>query len=361
MSSSTGRLFCVTTFGESHGAAMGAVVDGCPPGLALEAADVQRDLDRRRPGQGRLTSRRKEPDRVEILSGLFEGRTLGTPIALLLRNEDADPSAYDAIRDVYRPGHADFTYDARYGIRDHRGGGRASARETAARVAAGAVARVFLSAAHGIEVLAWVESVGDVRASIDPTAVVREAIDATEVHCPDAEAAARMAEHIAEVRKAGDTIGGVVACVARNVPAGLGAPVFDKLGAELGHACLSIPACKGFEIGRGFEAARMRGTAHNDPFYVEPGSERIRTRKNDAGGLLGGISTGEDVYLRCAFKPVPTHFQAQETVTRDKRETVLHNRGRHDPCVLPRVTPIVEAAVLMVLADHVLRLRAVRG
>jgi chorismate synthase len=360
VSSSTGLLFRVTTFGESHGAGIGCVVDGCPPGLALDPAVIQTDLDRRRPGQSRLTTRRKEPDRAEILSGVFEGRTTGTPIALLIRNEDADPSAYDAIRDVYRPGHADFTYDARYGLRDHRGGGRASARETAARVAAGAIARQFLAVTYGVEVLAWVEAVGEVTAQIDTGRVQRAEVEANAVRCPDAEAAERMAEHIAEVRKAGDTIGGVIGCVARGVPAGLGAPVFDKLSADLGHACLSIPACKGFEIGRGFEAARMRGTVHNDPFHVEAGTGRVRTRKNDAGGLLGGISTGEDITLRTAWKPVATHFQEQTTVTRDGRETTLRNKGRHDPCVVPRAVPIVEAAVLMVLADHALRLRALR-
>jgi chorismate synthase len=357
MSNTTGRLFRVTTFGESHGPALGAVVDGCPPGLPLSAADVQADLDRRRPGPGRLTSRRKEPDRVEVLSGVFEDRTTGAPIALLIRNEDADPAAYEHLRTLYRPGHADFTWDARFGRRDHRGGGRASARETAARVAAGAVARRLLSTWHDVEVVAWVEAVGEVEAEIDPARVTRPAVDANEIRCPDPEAAARMAEHIAAIRKAGDTIGGVIGAVARGVPRGWGAPVFDKLGAELGHACLSIPACKGFEVGSGFRGARMRGTAHNDPFVVDPDSGRVRTTKNDAGGLLGGISTGEDITVRCAFKPVPTHFHPQLTIDRDGQPAELRNRGRHDPCVVPRAAAIVEAALLLVLADHALLYR----
>jgi chorismate synthase len=358
MSNTTGRLFRVTTFGESHGPALGAVIDGCPPGLALSVEDIQADLDRRRPGQGRLTTRRKEPDRAEVLSGVFEGRTTGTPIALVIRNEDGDPAAYEHLRTLYRPGHADFTWDARFGRRDHRGGGRASARETAARVAAGAVARRLLDEWHGVEVVAWVEAVGDVAAEIDVATVTRAAVDAHEVRCPAPEVAARMAEHIAAVRKDGDTIGGVIGAVARGVPAGWGAPVFDKLGAELGHACLSIPACKGFEIGSGFRGARMRGTRHNDPFVVEETTGRVRTSKNDAGGLLGGISTGEDIVLRCAFKPVPTHFHPQTTVDRDGRPAALQNRGRHDPCVVPRAVAIVEAAMLLVLADHALLSRS---
>ncbi len=298
----TGILFRVTTFGESHGPALGAVVEGCPPGLSLDLDALQADLDRRRPGQSKLTTPRKEADRVEVLSGLFEGRTTGTPIALLLRNEGAYSKSYDHVRDLYRPGHADFTYAARYGVRDHRGGGRASARETAARVAAAAVARQWLAAAHGVEVLGWVASVADIEADVDVGAVTREAVEAHPTRCPDASAAAAMEAAIKAARADGDTLGGVVGCVARGVPAGWGAPVFDRLEADLAKACLSLPACKGFEIGSGFAGTRLRGTEHNDAFVMAGG--RVRTATNRAGGVLGGISTGEDLIIRAAFKPV---------------------------------------------------------
>lgn len=346
----------MTTFGESHGEALGAVVEGCPPGWALDVDAIQADLDRRRPGQSRLTTARREGDRVRVVSGVFEGRTTGTPIGLLFENEDARSGVYDAVRDVYRPGHADYTYDARYGWRDHRGGGRASARETAARVAAAGVARQWL-AKLGVEVVGWVAQVEDVDAAVDPAAVTRAMVDAHVTRCPDAAVADVMAARIEAARGEGDTVGGVVGCVARGVPAGWGDPVFDKLEAEIGAACLSLPACKGFEIGSGFAGTRMRGSAHNDPFWHD--GERVRTRTNNHGGTLGGISTGEPIVIRCAFKPVSTIFSPQETVNRAGEAVVLRNKGRHDPCVLPRAVPLVEAAMLLVLADHALRARAV--
>ena len=358
MGSITGRLFRVTTFGESHGRGLGAVVEGCPPGLALDLDALQADLDRRRPGQGPLTTARKERDRVEVVSGLFEGLTTGTPIAFLFTNEDARSKSYDGVEALYRPGHADFTYEARYGIRDHRGGGRASARETAARVAAAGVARQWLAMAHGVEVVAWVASVADVVADVEPGTIDRQAVDASPTRCPDPEAATRMEALIRETKRQGDTVGGVVGAVARGVPPGWGAPVFDKLEADLAKACLSLPACKGFEIGSGFAGTLMRGTTHNDPFFHD--GERVRTRTNHAGGVLGGISSGADVTIRCAFKPVSTHFRPQETVNRDGEAVVFRNEGRHDPCVLPRAVPLVEAAMLLTLADHALRHRAIR-
>lgn len=360
MGSGFGVLFRVTTFGESHGGAVGAVVEGCPPGLALTAEDVQVDLDRRRPGAGKLASMRKESDRVEILSGTFDGRTLGTPIALVVRNEDADPSAYAPWRHLYRPSHADFTYDAKFGIRAWAGGGRASARETVGRVAAGAVARKVLAALYGADVVAWVESVHDIVAGGIVEPVTRELVDATEVRCPDRDAAARMDARIREVRARGDSVGGVVRCVARGIPAGLGEPVFDKLEADLGKAMLSIPACKGFESGDGFAGTRLTGLEHNDPFEPD-GDGGVRTRSNRSGGVQGGISNGMPIDLRVAFKPVATVFREQDTVDDAGNAAVLTPRGRHDPCVVPRAVPIVEAMCCLVLADHALRWRGQVG
>ncbi len=357
--SSTGVLYRVTTFGESHGVGLGAVVDGCPPGIELDVGAVQADCDRRRPGQSALTTPRGERDRVEVLSGVFEGRTTGTPILLLFRNEDADSSAYERVKDLYRPGHADFTYDARFGHRDWRGGGRASARETAARVAAAAVARQWLAQRHGIEVVGWVDRVADVAAAVEVGTVGRDAVDANDVRCPDAEAAAAMVDRITAAKRDGDTVGGVVACVARGVPAGWGEPVFDKLDADLAKACLSLPACKGFEIGSGFAGTRLRGSEHNDAFLAGRGGPTLES--NRAGGTLGGISSGAPVHIRCAFKPVSTHFKPQRTVDRDGAPVQFANEGRHDPCVLPRAVPLVEAAMLLTLADHALRTAAVRG
>lgn len=357
MGSTTGRLFRATTFGESHGGGVGVVVDGCPPRLPLAVEEIQRDLDRRRPGQSHLTTPRQEADRAELLSGVFEGKTIGSPIAILVRNADARPQAYEHLRDVYRPSHADWTTEAKYGIRNWQGGGRASARETIGRVAAAAIARKLLASQAGIEVLAWVRQVHAVDAKIDPSAVSLAQVEAHPVRCPDAEAAARMERQIDEARRRGDSLGGVVECVARGVPAGLGEPVFDKLEADLAKAALSLPASKGFEIGSGFAGTRQTGIEHNDPF--EPGPDgRPRTRSNRSGGVQGGITNGEDIVLRVAFKPTATIRLAQDTVDRAGRAVVLEAEGRHDPCVLPRAVPIVEAAVLLVLADHWLRQRA---
>ncbi|MEO6120573.1 MAG: chorismate synthase [Acidimicrobiales bacterium] len=356
--STFGQAFRVTTFGESHGPAVGAVVDGCPPRLALTAELVQRDLDRRRPGQSRLTTQRQEQDRAEILSGLFESHTLGTPIAILVRNTDAQPGAYDAMKDLYRPSHADFTTEAKYGVRDWRGGGRASARETTGRVAAGAVARALLAAAAGVEVLAWVRQIAEVSSDVEADTVTLDAVEANPVRCPDPVAAATMSGLIDAARRDGDSLGGVVECVARGVPAGLGEPVFDKLEADLARAMLSIPAAKGFEIGSGFAGARLTGSAHNDAFLPGPDG-RPRTATNRSGGVQGGISNGETVIIRVAFKPTATIARTQQTVDREGRPVVLEAKGRHDPCVLPRAVPIVEAMVCLVLADHWLRQRGV--
>ncbi|MDE0216437.1 MAG: chorismate synthase [bacterium] len=358
MSSSTGQLFRVTTFGESHGGGIGAVVDGCPPRLPLDEEMVQHDLDRRRPGQSRLTTLRDEADKVTILSGLFEGRTLGSPIAMLVGNTDARPNAYEDFKDMYRPSHADYTTEAKYGIRNWQGGGRASARETIGRVAAGAIARQLLAAAADIEVLAWVRQVGTITADVDLAAVTLADVEADATRCPSPEHAEAMTEAIEAARRDGNSLGGIVECVARRVPPGLGEPVFDKLDAELAKAALSLPAAKGFEIGSGFGGVTMTGREHNDPFI--PGSDsRPRTASNRSGGVQGGISNGEDIVIRVGFKPTATIASAQDTVDRDNNPVTLAARGRHDPCVLPRAVPMVEAQVLLVLADHWLRQQAV--
>jgi chorismate synthase len=350
-----GTAFSIATFGESHGGGVGVVIDGCPPRLPLEVSEIQRDLDRRRPGQSKLTTPRSEPDQVEILSGMFEGKTLGTPIAMLVRNQDARSSSYEDFKDVYRPSHADFTYEAKYGIRNWQGGGRASARETIGRVAAGAVARKLLQVSCGIEVLAWVQSVEDLHAQIDSDAVTLAQVEANPVRCPDAALAERMAERIDEARRALDSLGGVVECVARGVPAGLGEPVFDKLEAEIAKGMLSLPASKGFEIGSGFGGTALRGSTHNDPFV--PGERGPRTETNRSGGIQGGISNGEPIVIRVAFKPTATISQPQRTVNRNNEAVMLAAQGRHDPCVLPRAVPMVEAMMLLTLADHLLRQR----
>lgn len=360
MGNTFGRAFAVTTFGESHGPAVGVIVDGCPPRLALAVADVQRDLDRRRPGQSSLTTPRREADRVEIASGVSDdGLTLGTPIAMWVRSQDARGTDYREMTDRFRPSHADYTYQAKYGIRAIAGGGRASARETVGRVAAGAVARAVL-APLGVEVVAWVDEVGDIAASVDGDTVTTVAVDATPVRCPDPSAAARMIERIETVRKAGDSIGGTVRVVARGCPPGWGQPVFDKLDADLAKAMLSIPAVKAFEIGSGFAGTQMTGSAHNDPFH-RGDDGRIRTRTNYSGGIQGGISNGEVIAMRIGFKPTATIMRPQETVDVDGNPAILEPRGRHDPCVLPRAVPIVEAMTLITLADHYLRHRAQVG
>jgi chorismate synthase len=348
---SFGRRFVVTTFGESHGPALGVVIDGVPPGLVLDVEALRSDLARRRPGQGPLTSPRQEPDVPEFLSGLFEGRTLGTPLAILFRNRDARSSSYEAFSDVYRPSHADYTWEARFGVRDWRGGGRASARETVGRVAAGAVARQVLAAA-GIEVVAWVQRVGEVEAGpVDVSRVTRADVEASAVRCPDPAATVEMEARIRAVRAEGDTVGGEVRCVARGVPAGLGSPVFDKLEADLARAMLSLPAAKGFESGSGYAGSRTRGSAHNDAFVPGPDG-RPRTPTNRSGGIQGGVSNGMPVELSVAFKPVATIFQPQQTVNRAGEAVVLEARGRHDPCVLPRAVALVEAMTCLVLVDH---------
>lgn len=356
MGSTFGKLFSITTFGESHGGGVGVVVDGCPARLPITAAELQRDLDRRRPGQSRLTTPRDEADRVEILSGVFEGQTLGTPIALLVRNEDARSSSYEDMKDLYRPSHADYTTEAKYGIRNWQGGGRASARETIGRVAAGGIARKLLAQLAQVEVLAWVQSVADVVAEVDPSQVQFAQVEATPTRCPDPQAAQRMFDRIDEARRNQDSLGGVVQCIARNVPAGLGEPVFDKLEAQLAQALLSLPASKGFEIGSGFAGTLLTGSAHNDAFTPGPDG-RPRTRTNRSGGVQGGISNGEEIVLRVAFKPTATISQPQDTVDRHNQAVTLRAQGRHDPCVLPRAVPMVEAMVLLVLADQLLRQR----
>lgn len=359
VSSSFGTLFRVTTFGESHGPAVGAVIDGCPPRLELTAEMIQKELDRRRPGQSNLVSQRKESDCVEILSGVLDGLTLGTPIALLIRNEDARSRDYDEMKDKYRPSHADFAYDEKFGIRAWSGGGRASARETVGRVASGAIAKQVLTGL-GVEVVAWVEKIHHLTAEIDPLLVTQDQVEATPVRCPDSEAAARMIAYIEEIRKAGDSIGGVVGCVARGVPPGWGSPVFDKLEADLAKAILSIPACKGFESGDGFAGTDLTGREHNDEFYAD-NAKQVFTKTNRSGGIQGGISNGQPITIRAAFKPTATIMHEQHTVTTDHENTTLKGRGRHDPCVLPRAVPIVEAMVALVLVDHALQQRALQG
>jgi chorismate synthase len=354
-----GTMFRVTTFGESHGPAVGVVVDGCPPRLPITTAEIQQELDRRRPGQSAITTQRRELDEVEILSGVHEGLTLGTPIAMLVRNSDTRGGDYEEMRTKFRPSHADFTTKAKYGIRAWQGGGRASARETVGRVAAGVLARKALAAAGAIDIVAWVQRVQDLEVEIDPATVARDAVEANIVRCPDAATATRMIALIDEARKAGDSLGGVVEAVARGVPVGLGEPVFDKLDADLAKAMLSLPAAKGFEIGSGFAGTRLRGSEHNDPFY--DGGGRVRTRGNRSGGVQGGISNGEDIVLRVAFKPTATILREQQTVDEDGHDTTLKARGRHDPCVLPRAVPIVEAMLALVLADHFLRQRGQCG
>ncbi len=358
MASTFGALFRVATFGESHGGGVGVVVDGCPPRLALDLADIQADLDRRRPGQSRLVTQRAESDTAEILSGVFGGYTTGTPIAILVRNSDARPEAYEHLRDVYRPSHADYTYDTKYGFRDWTGGGRASARETIGRVAAAAIARKLLHSATGVEVLGWVQSVRDIEAATDPDTVTRADVEAGPTRCPDPAAAEAMVEAIEAARRDGDSLGGVVQCVCRGVPAGLGEPVFDKLEAALAGAMLSLPAAKGFEIGSGFGGTRLSGLAHNDPFTADTG-DGIHTASNRSGGVQGGISNGENIVVRVAFKPTSTIASKQQTVTRGGEAATLAARGRHDPCVLPRAVPMVEAMALLVLADHWLRQTAI--
>ncbi len=358
MSSTFGSAFRISTWGESHGVGVGVVIDGCPSCVPLAVEDIQRELDRRRPGQSDIVTPRQEEDRVEILSGVVDGKTLGTPIALSVRNKDHRSSAYDEMQHTYRPSHADYCYDAKYGIRAWAGGGRASARETVARVAAGAVARAVVRAlCPGVDVLAWVSRVHHIPCPVEAAEVSREVVEGNIVRTADAASAEAMAAAIREARTAGDSLGGIVSCTVRNCPVGLGDPVFDKLEATLAHAMMSIPACKGFEVGSGFDAPNYRGSDHNDSFYME--GERVRTRSNRSGGIQGGISNGEDINLRLAFKPTATLMLPQETVNDAHEPTQLRGKGRHDPCVLPRAVPVVEAMAWLVLCDHLLRQKAV--
>jgi chorismate synthase len=354
MGNTFGQLFRVTTFGESHGGGVGVVIDGCPPNVHISEIDIQRELNRRRPGQSKITTQRKEEDRCEILSGLLAGKTLGTPIAILVRNKDARPEDYVEIAGKFRPSHADFSYEAKYGIRNWQGGGRASARETIGRVAAGAVAKKILSILYSdFEIVAYVAQIYEITAEINRSAVKMKDVERNAVRCPDVAAAKKMESLIEKVRDEGDSFGGVIECVVRGIPAGLGEPVFDKLEADLAKAMLSLPATKGFEIGSGFGATRMRGSEHNDPFEIRGG--KVRTATNNSGGVQGGISNGEEIYFRVAFKPTATIARAQKTVTTLREQTELAARGRHDPCVLPRAVPIVEAMAAIVLCDHALR------
>lgn len=354
MSNTFGTIFRVTTFGESHGAALGAVIDGCHSMIPISADAIQLQLDRRRPGQSGLATQRKEPDQVSILSGVENGLTTGAPIALMIGNQNARPADYAAFNNVPRPSHADFTYRMKYGIAPSSGGGRASARETAARVAAGVIAEKLLFVKHGVQIVAWVSAVGHVSAPdlISP-ALTRALVDKTAARCPDARAAQEMAEEIERAANDGDSIGGLVTCLCRSIPAGWGEPVFDKLNALLAHAMLSIPAARGFEIGRGFAAAQMRGSEHNDPFIRK--GKRLGTVTNNSGGIQGGISNGEDIYFRVAFKPTATIAHPQNTSDFNGKPVKLVCKGRHDPCVLPRAVPVVEAMAALVLADASLR------
>lgn len=357
MASVFGEIFRIATWGESHGGGVGVVIDGCPARLPLSEEDIQPDLDRRRPGQSDIVTPRKEADTCRIISGVFEGQTLGTPIAILVQNTDARPSAYSEMETMFRPSHADFTYQAKYGIRNWQGGGRASARETIGRVAAGAVAKKLLQAlAPGLEILAYVTAIHDLEAQVDGSKVTAEEIEANVVRCPDAAVAAAMIARIKEVRADGDSVGGVIECVARGVPPGWGEPVFDKLEAALAGAMMSLPATKGFEIGSGFSGAKMKGSLHNDPFRMQDG--QVRTTTNLSGGIQGGISNGEPIVFRTAFKPTATISRSQQTVTVTGEDVDLVARGRHDPCVLPRAVPMIEAMTALVLCDQALRQRA---
>ena len=353
MGDSFGKLFSITTWGESHGGGVGVVIDGCPAGLDLSEEDIQLELDRRKPGQSRITTQRKEQDQAQILSGVFEGQTIGTAISILVFNQDHRSKDYDEMQDLYRPSHADFTFDAKYGRRNWKGGGRSSARETIGRVAAGAIAKKLLSDIFGIETVAFVTQVHDISAEIDHTSVTREQVDANIVRCPHPETAEKMIERIEAVRKDGDSVGGIVSAVVRGCPAGLGEPVFDKLTADLAKGLMSLPATRGVEFGMGFAAVSMKGSEHNDLFEARQG--KIRTKTNRSGGIQGGISNGEEILLRVAFKPTATILKPQQTTSNKGEPAELKGRGRHDPCVLPRAVPIVEAMINLVLVDHLLR------
>lgn len=352
-----GTLFRLTTFGESHGLAIGGIIDGCPAGLVLDMDFLNQEMARRRPGQSRIVTQRKEADQLELLSGVFEGKTTGAPIGFTVRNEDARSTDYDALKDVYRPSHADYTWDVKYGIRDYRGGGRSSARETVARVAAGAIAKLMLRQ-YGISIQAYVSQVGAVALLQHYNELNLALAETNPVRCPDPETAATMIQLIESIRKQGDTIGGIVSCIIRGVPPGLGEPVFDKLNADLGKAMLGINAVKGFEYGSGFASVSMTGSQHNDAFVPGSSERPVRTATNRSGGIQGGISNGEDIYFRVAFKPVATIIQKQRTINKQFQPVEVMGRGRHDPCVVPRAVPIVEAMAALTIADHWLKYKA---
>lgn len=354
MGNTFGHLFRITTYGESHGGGVGVIIDGCPPRLEITAQEIQADLDRRRPGQSKITTPRQETDTCEILSGVFQGKTLGTPISILVRNQDARSQDYTEMEQKYRPSHADATYDAKYGIRNWQGGGRSSARETIGRVAAGAIAKKILHQFAGVEIIAYVKRIKNIEAVVDPETVTLSQVENNIVRCPDSECAEQMIDLIDTIRQAKDSVGGVVECVARNVPKGLGEPVFDKLEADLAKAVLSLPATKGFEIGSGFAGTLLTGSEHNDAYYIDE-EGKTRTRTNRSGGIQGGISNSEPIIMRIAFKPTATIGKEQQTVTKDGENTQLAAKGRHDPCVLPRAVPMVEAMTALVLCDHLLR------
>jgi chorismate synthase len=358
MSSTYGKIFKIATYGESHGTAIGVVVDGCPAGINFDLAFIQQELDRRKPGQSRITTQRREADTVQVLSGVFEGKTTGTPISMVIWNEDQRSKDYSHIADQYRPSHADFTYQTKYGVRDYRGGGRSSARETAARVAAGALAKLLLTDL-GVTVQAYVSQVGKLKLNKKYKELDLSLTDSNAVRCPDPDMAQEMFDYIDDVRKQGDSIGGIVSCVLKGVPVGWGEPVFDKLHAELGKAMLSINAVKGFEYGSGFAGIELLGSEHNDAFFTDE-EGRIRTRTNHSGGIQGGISNGEDIFFNVAFKPVATIMQEQESVNQEGETILVQGKGRHDPCVLPRAVPIVEAMAALVLVDFYLRDRIIR-
>ncbi|WP_194776705.1 chorismate synthase [Pararhodonellum marinum] len=351
MGNTFGRVFRISTFGESHGKGLGVIIDGCPAGLSIDENFIREELQRRKPGQSKITTQRKEEDDFQILSGVFEGKSMGTPISIIIHNTDQKSKDYSHIADKFRPSHADYTYFEKYGIRDYRGGGRSSARETAARVAAGAVAKMLLKH-FGVSIHAYVSQTGDIVLDKAYGELDLSLTESNIVRCPDPKVAEAMIDYIDDIRKSRDTVGGVVSCVAKQVPPGLGEPVFDRLHAELGKAMLSINAVKGFEYGSGFEGVRMRGSQHNDAFYQE--GDTVRTRTNHSGGIQGGISNGEDIYFRVAFKPVATIMQDQESVNEAGETVVVSGKGRHDPCVVPRAVPIVEAMTALVLADYLL-------
>ena len=351
---SFGQMFKLTTCGESHGGAVAVILDGCPAGININEADIQYELDRRKPGQSTITTERNEADKIHILSGIFEGKTTGTPILMLAYNNDAKSEDYEHLKKVFRPSHADYTYLMKYGIRDYRGSGRASARETLARVAAGSIAKKYLKEKVGIEILSYVEQVGNIKANINRKLVTFDLIDKSIIRCPNEEKSIEMIDFIKKIKSMGDSIGGVIGCVIRNVPAGLGEPVFDKLNADLGKAMLSINAVKGFEIGSGFAGVELLGSQHNDELTLSE-QNTITTKTNYAGGIVGGISNGEDIYCRVAFKPVSTISLKQDTLNTDNEAVTLIAEGRHDPCVLPRAVPVVDAMASLVIMDHYLR------